>query len=418
MSAATAVTDNPTQAAAQPTGTAVAKRAPTNFEIELAEYEPQIAAVLPDHIKPDHFRRTVITAVNLNPDLVRADRRSLFTSCVQAAQDGLYPDGKEAALVIFNTKVKRGGAEEWIQKVQYMPMVKGIRKLMRNTGEVDSAVAHVVHERDHFDYELGDDEKIEHKPAIGDRGRPIAAYAIIKLANGEIIREVMDVAEIERVRAVSKAAQKGPWVSWWGEMARKTVLRRAAKSAPTSAEVDRTLTRDEDLTGGDVQTPALAPPRPTRATLGAHVTEAETLPGGEDTVEGDVGQETEVSEDGGEPARDVVLGTADTMPATTQANAETADPTTGEVTGSDTTTSTDAFWSRPSYEIEPEPRGKGGKNWPAWIDAFGHRWDGAPSDDAKLKLREDNQRWFDHAKIGIPARWPEIERRLGGKAAA
>lgn len=76
------------------------------------------------------------------------------------------------------------------------------------------------------------------------------------------------------------------------------------------------------------------------------------------------------------------------------------------------------FWEQPSYEITPEPRGKGGKNWPAWVEAFGHRWDSAPSEDARLKLREDCAKWFDHVKIGIPARWPEIERRLVGKVAA
>lgn len=82
------------------------------------------------------------------------------------------------------------------------------------------------------------------------------------------------------------------------------------------------------------------------------------------------------------------------------------------------TTSADPFWAQPSYEIIPEPRGKGGKNWPAWVEAFGHRWDSAPSEDARLKLREDNAKWFDHAAIGIPARWPEVKRRLDGKLAA
>lgn len=82
------------------------------------------------------------------------------------------------------------------------------------------------------------------------------------------------------------------------------------------------------------------------------------------------------------------------------------------------TDTTDAFWSAASYEIAPELRGKGGKNWPAWVEAFAHRWDSAPSEDARLKLREDCAKWFDHAAIGIPARWPEIKRRLDGKLAA
>lgn len=250
----------PDTAAAQQT-TAIATRPPTNFEIELANYEPQFAAVLPDHIPVERFRRVIITAVNQTPDLIKADRRSLFTACVRAAQDGLYPDGREAALVMFGTAAT------------YMPMIHGIRKRMRNSGEVDDAQAHVVCENDAFDYELGDTPFIKHKPALGERGKPIAAYAIIKLKNGEIIREVMSVPEIEKVRAVSRAKSNGPWVAWWSEMARKTVLRRASKAAPASAEIDTLMRRDDELLGTDDPRVSLppAPPRPTRAAM--HVVE-------------------------------------------------------------------------------------------------------------------------------------------------
>lgn len=238
----------------------------TQFDKQFEEYTPQIKAALPDHVPVDRFKRVVLTAMNQNPDLGIADRRSLFTSCVSAAQDGLLPDGKEAALVIFNTKNKR--TNQWEKKVQYMPMIAGVRKRMRNSGEVLSAVAHVVYENDDFAYELGDEETLTHRPVLTDRGEPIAAYAVIKLANGEVLREVMSVDEIEQARAVSKAAQNGPWVSWWGEMARKTVMRRCAKSAPTSTDLDRLLTRDDALESDDPGPRIIAhqpaPPRPTR----------------------------------------------------------------------------------------------------------------------------------------------------------
>lgn len=255
-----------TAVAQQGKSTAVATRAPTNFEITLQEYEPQLVAVLPPHIPVEKFKRVIITAVNQNPDLAAADRRSLFTSCVKAAQDGLLPDGREAALVIFNTKVKREGKEVWINAVQYMPMIAGIRKRMRNTGEVLSADASVVYKNDEFDYELGDNQFIRHKPTMGDPGPAIGAYAIIKLANGEIIRDVMGVARIEKARAVSKSKNGPAWTGWWDEMACKTVLRHAAKSAPTSAELERLLLRDDDDAGESrpTLTAALAPQRPRR----------------------------------------------------------------------------------------------------------------------------------------------------------
>lgn len=230
--------------------TAIATRQPSNFEITLEQYSPQFAAALPSHITVAKFKRTIVTALNQNPDLAKADRRSLFTACIQAAQDGLFPDGKESALVIF------GG------KVSYLPMVAGIRKRMRNTGEVAFADAQVVYEKDEFDYRLGDEATIHHKPVLGDRGKPIGAYAIIKLTNGEVLREVMSVSEIERARAVNKG--KNPaWVNWWDQMARKVVLKRCAKAAPTSAGLDTMLERDE-VQHDAVTLPTPIPERPRR----------------------------------------------------------------------------------------------------------------------------------------------------------
>ena len=231
-------------------------RRPTNFEIELANYEPQFAAALPSHISLDRFKRVIVTAINQNPDLMKADRRSLFLACVRAAQDGLFPDGREAALVMFKNIV------------QYLPMVAGIIKRMRNSGDVAAVDTQIVHEHDEFDYRLGDDPHINHKPTLGDPGKPIAAYAIIKLTNGEVLREVMSVAEIEKVRKVSRAANNGPWVSWWDQMARKSVLRRCSKRAPVSSDLDAMLQRDdENMLGRDrgTETTIAIPPRPTRA---------------------------------------------------------------------------------------------------------------------------------------------------------
>ncbi|KKL96908.1 hypothetical protein LCGC14_1839810, partial [marine sediment metagenome] len=249
--------ENPPAEALSPAG---------KFEIELREQTPKFQAALPDHIPPAKFERALMTAINNNNDLMTADRRSLFNSCVMAAQDGLLPDGREAALVIFNTKVKvQGKPDQWIKKVQYMPMVAGLRKRMRNSGDVASAEAHVVYQNDHFDYELGDTPHIAHKPEIGDRGEAVAAYAIIKLTNGEVLRVVMSLDDIETVRAVSKAAKNGPWVTWWGEMARKTVLRRCAKAAPMQSDRDELLLkRDEALERDEPRDITPAPARPAR----------------------------------------------------------------------------------------------------------------------------------------------------------
>lgn len=246
----------------------------SNFEVELEAYEPQIAAALPAHVSPEKFRRVVMTAVARQPELyTEADRRTLFNSCVQCASDGLLPDNREAALVIFNTKDRK--TNSWVKAVQYMPMIAGILKRMRNTGEVASADSQVVYQNDHFDYQLGDDARIIHKPTLGEPGAIIGAYAIIKLTNGEVLREVMPRSQIDQARAVSRSGDKenSPWSKWYGEMARKTVLRRCAKRAPVSPDLERLLTR-EDVE----EAPALPPPpRPTRQSIAAPIEEPEPI---------------------------------------------------------------------------------------------------------------------------------------------
>lgn len=231
------------------------------MRVTLTRMQPEFAAALPPQIPVEKFVRTTLTAVQMNPELLGADRRSLLGAAMKAAQDGLLLDGREAAPVIFRTKEG--------PKVQYMPMVGGILKKIRNSGELASIGAHVVYDKDLFKYTLGDDEKIEHTPSLdSDRGKPIAVYAIAKTKDGAIYREVMSVADVEKVRAASRASSSGPWVQWWDEMARKTVIRRIAKRLPSSADLDQVLASDNEASGF-VQTPHSAPidvtPSPTSA---------------------------------------------------------------------------------------------------------------------------------------------------------
>lgn len=216
------------------------------FRGSIAKMQPQFAAALPPQIPVERFMRVVVTAVQSDPNLLAADQRSLFSATMKCAQDGLIPDGREAALTVFNKKNRNTGQYE--KHVQYMPMMGGILKKIRNSGELGSISANVVYERDQFDYELGDEEKVYHKPHLGAaRGKPIAAYAIARMKDGAIYREVMSVEEIEAIRSISRAKDDGPWKDHWGEMAKKTVLRRLSKRLPMSTDLDAVISRDDEL---------------------------------------------------------------------------------------------------------------------------------------------------------------------------
>jgi len=210
--------------------------------------EDSFKSALPAHIPVERFLRVVMTATQRNPDLVAADRQSLFNSALLAAQDGLLPDGREGALVIYNTKVKQDGKDVWVKAVQWMPMIAGILKKCRNSGELSSIEAHTVHANDKFSYRIGIDEQPVHEPDwFADRGAVVGVYAVARLKDGSRVSEIMSRAEVESVRAISRAKDSGPWVQWWGEMARKTVLRRLSKRLPISSDLDDLIRRDDAL---------------------------------------------------------------------------------------------------------------------------------------------------------------------------
>jgi recombination protein RecT len=201
----------------------------------LTKMAPQFKAALPAHVSVEKFQRVVMTSLQMNPDLLNADRRTLFMAATRAAQMGLLPDGREGAIVTFG------------KAAQFMPMVAGIMKLVRNSGEISTWSVQAAHQNDNFEVVFGDDERITHKRALKDRGPLIGAYSIVTMKDGEKSREFMDIDEIEAIRKRSRSGNAGPWKTDYEEMAKKTVVRRHSKRLPMSTDLDGLLREDDEL---------------------------------------------------------------------------------------------------------------------------------------------------------------------------
>jgi recombination protein RecT len=225
------------------------------FFDQLEKMKPEFEKTLPNHVPVDRFIRTIRTAVNMRPDLMdaimeaKASRLTFYAACMQAAQDGLQIDGRESTITVFNQKVKQPeGGERWIKKCQYSPMTAGILKKVRNSGELISLDANIVHDDDEFDYWIDEEgAHLKHRPKLDRSGDITYAYAIARTKDGGRYVEVMTKAEIEQVRQVSKAKDSGPWKSWFGEMAKKTVIRRLAKRLPMSTDLENLIRADDEL---------------------------------------------------------------------------------------------------------------------------------------------------------------------------
>lgn len=294
----TTKTDTAPQTAPQPRQALTLADAVNEVAVQLDARREQFAVSLPPHISSEKFKATVLTAVNLNPELMRADRRSLFNSCAKAAADGLLPDGREGALVIYKTKEGKddAGRDRWIQKVQWMPMVYGIIKKIRQSGEIASVGARIVYMNEtkppvdeagkvlcdangrplppRFRYIISDgEERLEHEPILwGDRGELALVYAYARFKDGTKEYEPLTKADLDKFQKASKSKDRdgnpyGPWKDWFDEMAKKSAIRRLAKRLPLSADIMTTISRDDDLTEIDA------------ARLEARRTERQTLIG-------------------------------------------------------------------------------------------------------------------------------------------
>jgi recombination protein RecT len=222
--------DNLPAATKQPSAIAV-------FQSDIDVRGDMFRNALPAHIPYERFRRVALRAVQKNPDLLKADRASVINACIDAANDGLLPDGREGAMVMFGPKA------------QWMPMTFGILKKIRNSGGLKSIMAHVVYEGDAFRYwvDEGGEHVLYEASDAPDKTTVRRVFAMAITTDGGVYIEVMDKEDIEKVRAVSKAKNNGPWVSWWEEMAKKTVIRRLSKRLPMSTDLDDLIRRDDAL---------------------------------------------------------------------------------------------------------------------------------------------------------------------------
>jgi recombination protein RecT len=229
----------------------------------------------------EKMKSALMVAVQKNPMLLSADRSSLWQSIRMCAADGLLPDGREAAMVIYKTKK----GDIWVDSVQYIPMVFGLRKRAMKSGEVADIREYLVYEGEwtsgRFEYLAGDEEAITHKPIIDgapgepERGEVIGGYAIAVMKDGAKIRHWMSVRDIDKRRRASPSQRVyvkgkapvvseeplGVWRDWTEEQQRKTLVRGLAKKLPLSADDMRgVMESDHDFDGVVIDQ---APKKPT-----------------------------------------------------------------------------------------------------------------------------------------------------------
>lgn len=167
------------------------------------------------------------------------NRQSVVNAVTNIAAIGisLNPAKKQAYLVPRDGKV--------CLDISYI----GLMDLAMATGTIKWAQSEIVYANDRFELN-GFDKPPTHtyNPFAKDRGDPIGVYVVVKTADGDYLTETMSVDEVNAIRDRSSAwkawmekKRSCPWVTDWGEMAKKTCVKRAYKFWPKTERLEQAI---------------------------------------------------------------------------------------------------------------------------------------------------------------------------------
>lgn len=115
---------------------------------------------------------------------------------------------------------------------------RGLVQLATDCGAVKWVVAELVYKKDKFKLKgLGKEPQHEFDPFAEDRGELVGAYCTAKTLDGDFLVTHMKIKDVYDIRNRSESWKNGgqsPWKSDESEMIKKTVVRRAYKSWPST----------------------------------------------------------------------------------------------------------------------------------------------------------------------------------------
>lgn len=251
-------------------GSVESKPAEPNVLDQIRQMEGQFAMAMPRGQEASQLVRDALTVMRKTPKLAICDPPSVLGALMTCAQLGLRPGVLGQAWVLPYWDRESGG-----HRAQLTIGYQGLVELAHRSGKITSLIAHTVYSNDEFFVEYGLDDKLIHRPELkGDRGEPVAYYALARLAGGDHGFWVMSRWEVEQYRdkyATARTKQGkivGPWAKEFDAMAMKTCVRQLSKWLPKSTEFATAVASDEtvraDLSPAAIDNPDYA--RPVEAT--------------------------------------------------------------------------------------------------------------------------------------------------------
>ena len=225
-------------------------------QLELAA--SQLAMIMPSYLEKVSFLSGIHSALRKNNKLAECSSVSFMSAAIVSVRLGLSCDPAlgEGYLVPF------GG------EVVFIPGYRGLGKLIYNTGMVSGWSTGAVYPEDDFDWQLGSNAWVHHKPSKTRKISPpkevsyyYATVTTVVAGKEKALVEVMSRQEVEAhrdefskqygslkkkwikakrrdigadVKKFSEALEQTVWYKHPVSMGRKTPLRRLSKTVPAS----------------------------------------------------------------------------------------------------------------------------------------------------------------------------------------
>lgn len=197
-------------------------------------FKKQLSEVAGKFMTPEAMTRLVLVATSRSPKLLECTPESVLRCLMDAAVLKVRPGGvmgRGYLIPRWNSKIGKNEA-------CFDPGYRGLADIARRSGEIKRISSGAVHENDYFDYVMGTEERLTHKPRMdGPRGRLLCSYAVAEFKDGGTQVEVVLREDLDKIRN-SSTSKGGPWSDWEDEMARKSAVRRLCKSLPYSDELE------------------------------------------------------------------------------------------------------------------------------------------------------------------------------------
>lgn len=207
------------------------RKSPVNeLRVYLEKLKPQMAMALPKHLNADRMTRIVLTEFNKTAGLKSCSLDSIAACVMTASQLGLEIGvGGQAYMIPYGTTAT------------LVPGWKGLIDLVSRAGRA-SVRTGAVYDGDEFDWELGTNQFLKHKPAgENDPDKMLFAYAIGQVNGADY--PVIECWSNERLKKhfaknVVKQLQPNHYSNrHWEMYARKVVLLQVLKYLPQSIEL-------------------------------------------------------------------------------------------------------------------------------------------------------------------------------------